>query len=81
MSAVADAVFTIVCPETVKLVVDALPSVDVPEVSVFTVPVVAVRLVTVAFVVVELPTMRLVKFASVATSDEMKELVVVAEVA
>lgn len=80
VSAVADAVLSTVCPLTVRLVDDAFPSVDVPEVSVFTVPVVAVRLVTVAFVVVELPTMRLVKLASVATSDEMKELVVVAEV-
>jgi hypothetical protein len=39
---------------------------------------VAVRLVIVAFVVVELPTMRLVIEAKVATSEEMKELVEVA---
>ena len=38
---------------------------------------VAVRLVMVAFVVVELPMMRSVMDASVATSEEMKELVVV----
>ena len=36
------------------------------------------RLVMVAFVVVELPTITLVRFASVATREEMKELVVVA---
>ena len=73
MSAVADAVFTIVCPETVKLVVDALPSVDVPEVSVFTVPVVVTRLVVVAFVAV-----RLVNAAvTAARSDEKKPLDVV----
>ena len=38
-------------------------------------PSVAVRLVTKALVVVELPTIKSVILASVATRDEMKELV------
>jgi hypothetical protein len=51
---VADAVERVDCPETVRLVVDAFPRVEVPAVSVLTVPVVVTRLVVVAFVAVRL---------------------------
>jgi hypothetical protein len=83
----------VVCPDTVTLVAEALPSavcpvtesvpptVWLPEIDeVPTDAVFAVRLVATAFVVVELPTRRSVKEARVAMSDEKNPLVAVADV-
>ena len=93
VSDVAEAEASTVCPETVSAVEEARPRVVFPVtervpvtvsfpviVEVPTVEVLAVRYVVTAFVVVELPMMMLVMFASVATRDEKNPLVEVADV-
>jgi ABC-type uncharacterized transport system fused permease/ATPase subunit len=66
----------LVLPLTVKAVAEAVLSVDCPvTVDVPTVAVLAVRYVVTAFVVVLLPTIRLVKLASEAKRDEKNPVV------